>query len=794
MVETLDMLKTCGAMIKHSEGKKEMVVNCRNCIYGASVSDYPQCMARTLDKLVEHPDVDGIVLEEFYERLYNENQTNMLKEVSKVLARLQSEKIWAPSHLGGEGCDKYLAERTDFMTNFVHNLLRTDPVGAYFSLKQEVDKERVRYQQGDVEYQKCSQEYLKTVMEIKKLLEATTLIKRANVLITRLHKVPTGRTIYRSIFESAIKPTFIKTRLETGAPKGVELVDSYMLGDSEVEIYKHPEKLEYMYYLYPPEYSLGPDQYFLLNKTKEVVSEKKVEGVEFEDPTETRRYFERIYEGTLSDLAEQNGIKLKYKDIQKLAKIVARYTVGFGLLETVLSDEKVTDVYIDAPIGSHPVYLVHGDYGQCATNIIYTIDEARSMISKFRAISGRPFDESHPVLDMDLDVLSSRICVIGKPLSPSGISLTFRRHKDTPWTLPQFIDVKMINSLGAGLLSFFIDAQSSTIVTGSRGSGKTSFMNALILEIPQNLRILTQEDTLELPVAYMKGLGFNIQRLKTRSAIVASQTEAEVAPEEALRTALRLGDSVLIVGEVRSKEAKVLYEAMRIGAVGNVVMGTIHGESAYSVWDRIVNDLDVPTTSFKATDLVVVCAPIRFKGSLAKHRRVIQMTEVKKHWEHDPYLENGFEDIMMYTAKTDDWELNKLYMDEKIYETTKESEIFEKIMRMRGISFDEIWNEIHLRAKTKSYLLDVKNKYELPILLESKYTVPIHNQMQLIADKAKTEEKKIDYEGIYKKWKTWVDERYVKSLVARKAKMEEIKAKRKAQAKARRRAVKVSKK
>jgi archaeal flagellar protein FlaI len=43
---------------------------------------------------------------------------------------------------------------------------------------------------------------------------------------------------------------------------------------------------------------------------------------------------------------------------------------------------------------------------------------------------------------------------------------------------------------------------------------------------------------------------------------------------------------------------------MRVGAAGNVVIGTIHADSAYSVWDRVVNDLGVPTTSFKATDLL----------------------------------------------------------------------------------------------------------------------------------------------------------------------------------------------
>ncbi|MBN2518058.1 MAG: hypothetical protein JXB14_04390, partial [Candidatus Altiarchaeota archaeon] len=387
MVETIDVLKTCGAMIKHMEGKKEMVVNCRNCIYGASVADYPQCMARTLDKLIEHPDVDSINFEEFYERIYTDKQTNLLKEVAQVLARLKSEHVWSPSHLGGDECSDYLTERSDYVTSLIHDRLRTDPIAGYFNLKETIERERSKAAQAGEEYRKCAIPYLKTLEEIKGLLESTTLIRQAMTIIFKLHKVPKGREIYKTIFESPIKPSFIRSRLETGAPKGVELVDSYKVLDAEVEIYRHPEKIEYLYYLYPPEYSLPPDQYFLLNKTKEIVSEQKIEGVEFEDPAETRRYFERIYEGTIADLAEQNKISIGYAEVQKLAKIVARYTVGFGLMEVVLSDNKVTDVYIDAPIGRYSVYLVHADYEQCETNIVYTIDEARSMISKFRAVS-----------------------------------------------------------------------------------------------------------------------------------------------------------------------------------------------------------------------------------------------------------------------------------------------------------------------------------------------------------------------------------------------------------------------
>ena len=50
------------------------------------------------------------------------------------------------------------------------------------------------------------------------------------------------------------------------------------------------------------------------------------------------------------------------------------------------------------------------------------------------------------------------------------------------------------------MLSFFVDAQASMLIVGSRGSGKTSMLQAMMLEIPQNLRIIVQEDTQEIPV------------------------------------------------------------------------------------------------------------------------------------------------------------------------------------------------------------------------------------------------------------------------------------------------------
>jgi type IV secretory pathway ATPase VirB11/archaellum biosynthesis ATPase len=388
--------------------------------------------------------------------------------------------------------------------------------------------------------------------------------------------------------------------------------------------------------------------------------------------------------------------------------------------------------------------------------VIYSLDEARSIVSRFRALSGRPFDEAHPILDFDLPDLQTRVAVIGKPLALDGTAFALRLHKQTPWTLPQFIDAGMFDSLAGGLFSFLVDAQASMLIVGSRGSGKTSMLQAMMLEIPQNLRIIVQEDTQELPVPAMRKFGFSIQRLKTRSPLgVASETE--ISAEDALRVALRLGDSVLIVGEVRSLEARALYEAMRVGAVGNVVMGTIHGESAYSIWDRVVNDLGVPTTSFKATDFALVSAPIRFRGSLRRERRVIELTEVLKNWNKDPLEEKGFVNWMSFDANKDRLE----FFEDKL----KESDWLKRIQRNRGLTFDDVWNEVIARGAAKQYLVDVKRKLDLPQLLEASATVPSNTKYLLLEEHQRDENGRVDHKKLLEEWKTWVNNSLVKDLL-----------------------------
>jgi type IV secretory pathway ATPase VirB11/archaellum biosynthesis ATPase len=142
-------------------------------------------------------------------------------------------------------------------------------------------------------------------------------------------------------------------------------------------------------------------------------------------------------------------------------------------------------------------------------------------------------------------------------------------------------------------------------------------------EIPVDVRTVAIEHTPELPISELQSAGRDVQALR-----VTTGDGASIEATEALRTALRLGDGALVVGEVRGEEAQVLYEAMRVGAADGTVLGTIHGGGGESVKERVVTDLDVPESAFADTDLVVTLEAHEEEGS--RQRRVASIEAVHR--------------------------------------------------------------------------------------------------------------------------------------------------------------------
>jgi len=716
-----------------------------------SLEDSAACMAYTFDILSEVGTVTKIVFSQKRDYEYDFVQTQMLVEIVKLYNRIVKQNIIQYHRLSIPGCNRCANIRYTQLQNIIFRLLKSDPLGAYVELKRIHRRETIKLQKVvDEKCIPCEQNFISLLNYLIRQLEKTRLITVAKPYLAG-YKIG-DRSVYKRIFHPTIKPDFMYTKLMATFPAEGEEIDSYNIEGTEVTIFRIPETIQALYHIIPPEFKLSEEKYELLDLARKIMAEHRPKKSEFVDPERMRQVFTHVGSDLLEELASYRNIRLREKEHQELTEILVRYTVGFGLIEILLQDEKIQDITINSPMGHIPIFIVHSEFDECRTNIVPTISEAESWASKLRMISGRPLDEANPVLDTELIIpkARARVAVVTSPLNPTGIAYAFRRHRDRPWTLPLFINNRMITPLAAGILSFIIDGSRSILVAGTRSAGKTSLLGSLLVELMRKFRVITIEDTLELPTAALREMGYNIQSMKVGAAM--SKGTAEVSADEGIRTTLRMGDSCLIVGEVRAQEARALYEAMRIGAMANVVAGTIHGDSPYGVFDRVVNDLMVPKTSFKATDIIIVANPIRSADGLHRWRRVTQITEVRKFWEDDPLREGGFSDLMKYDSKTDALEPSKDLIN-------GDSDVLKAIagnVKEWAGNWDAVWDNVLLRAKIKETLVETSKITGMPELLEAKFVITANDEFHRISDMVREEVGSLDSKRIFTEWNNWL--------------------------------------
>ncbi|MFH1972832.1 MAG: type II/IV secretion system ATPase subunit [archaeon] len=743
------------------EGEDEVLtLNYEDKTYSPSIEDNPIVMMDAIDKLIENPSITRLV---FYQRRnynYDYNQTKLLAEIAKLyIYYIKNQRVMTPIAMGlPNDSQQVLAQRFEILRYTLFTLLKTDPLGAYVELKRQIRMENINLKRVLTNNEKDSiRTFINILTKIYESLDSTALVNKTRDQLAGYNLG--DRTLYKSLFKPTITPDFMYTKIMSSPPLEGEQLEIYKINNqTDVTIFNVKEDIKKLYHIHPPEFKLTEDKYALIEMAKSVLSEHKPREEEFLDPEKMRNTFSNIGKDLLRDLANQQGLDLSQEELEELSEILVRHTIGFGVLELILQDKNVQDVTINAPPGQSPMFVLHQEHDECFSNIHPSKSDYESWATKFRLLSGRPLDEANPILDTELVLPHgrSRVSIITKPLNPFGYAYSFRRHRDTPWTLPLFIKVGMISPLAAGLLSFCIDGSRTHLIAGTRSSGKTSLLGALLLEILRRYRILTVEDTLELPTSALRKLGYNIQPLKVRSALLKGGSELEAS--EGIRASLRMGDSALIVGEIRSGEALALYEAMRIGALANVVAGTIHGDSPYGVFDRVVNDLKVPRTSFKATDIMVICNPIRSADGLHKWRRVTSITEVRKTWEEDPLRERGFVDLMKYNSKTDMLEPTPDLIN-------GESEVLKSIganVKEWVGDWDSIWENVQLRADLKKMLVDYAENTKKPHILEAPFATDANDMQHRISDIVKEEVGSLDPKMIKDKWEDWLKERLKK--------------------------------
>jgi type IV secretory pathway ATPase VirB11/archaellum biosynthesis ATPase len=417
---------------------------------------------------------------------------------------------------------------------------------------------------------------------------------------TGLSEATTGLAGYDEALRAHTGPPIAQARVAARPPPGARLVETRELPSGATAATYETDRGR-TYHLRPQFRSLSSDALETLDLAATALADGRVAG---------------------GERGPGRAVRLVATDddpVERLAAVLGRHTRGHGVLGDLFVDPRVTDVFVTPPVRENPVRVTL-DGRRVPTNVRLTRRGVATLASRFRRASGRGFSRASPTLDAAFDAADGRRIRVAGVTDPAsdGLGFAFRVHDGVPLTLPGLVENGTLPARAAALLSVAVERAASLLVAGARGAGKTTLLGSLLWELPAATRTVLVEDTPELPAAALRDAGRDVQRLRVDTGGGGSA----LTPTEALRTALRLGDGALVVGEVRGREAETLYEAMRVGASSEAVLGTIHGDGADAVRERVVTDLGVPASSFAATDLVVTV-------SNGERRRVTALEELR---------------------------------------------------------------------------------------------------------------------------------------------------------------------
>lgn len=248
---------------------------------------------------------------------------------------------------------------------------------------------------------------------------------------------------------------------------------------------------------------------------------------------------------------------------------------GFGLLDSIINDDNITEVMIN---GIDDIFIEKSGKLKRLDKAFESDRKLEDIIQKIVGLSGREVNQASPIVDTRLPD-GSRVNVVLPPISLSGPVITIRKFSKDPMTIEKLIGYGSLTQDIADMLEILVKAKYNIFICGGTGSGKTTFLNALSNFIPKDERIITIEDSAELQIVNVD----NIVRLETRNANNAGV--GAVTIKDLIKSSLRMRPERIVVGEVRGAEALDMLQAMNTGHDGSLSTG--HANSTHDMLSRL---------------------------------------------------------------------------------------------------------------------------------------------------------------------------------------------------------------
>lgn len=294
---------------------------------------------------------------------------------------------------------------------------------------------------------------------------------------------------------------------------------------------------------------------------------------------------------------------------------------GFGLLDSIISDDSITEVMINGP---EKIFIEKKGRLTRLDKKFESQRKLEDVIQRIVGLAGREVNQANPICDTRLPD-GSRVNVVLPPIALCGPTITIRKFSKEPMTINKLIEYGSITQEIADKLELLVKAKYNIFISGGTGSGKTTFLNALSNFIPKDERIITIEDSAELQIAGID----NLVSLETRNANASGA--GQITIRDLIKSSLRMRPERIIVGECRGVEALDMLQAMNTGHDGSLSTG--HANSTEDMLSRletmVLQGADgLPIEAIKqqiasAVDIIIHLSRLRDKS-----RKTMAITEV----------------------------------------------------------------------------------------------------------------------------------------------------------------------
>ncbi|MBW6442795.1 type II/IV secretion system ATPase subunit [Patescibacteria group bacterium] len=384
----------------------------------------------------------------------------------------------------------------------------------------------------------------------------------------------------------------------------------------------------------------------------------------------------------LKIIAFELGINMSYDTYRKIYYYLVRDFIGFNEADPLLKDYFVEDIECNG--ADSPIYIVHRVFRSLKTSVIFTdMNRLESFVEKLAQRSGKHISYAMPILDGSLPDGSRVNATYTKDISSRGPTFTIRKFTKTPWTPPQLISFRTLSPEMLAFLWILVEYKMNILIAGGTSSGKTTLLNAIAFFIPPEARVVSIEDTREL----------NLPRENWLPSVVRGATGSgnlgEIDLFTLLKSSFRQNPDYVIVGEVRGKEAYVLFQGM---ASGHSSISTIHADSV----DTVIKRLETPPIELSPTLLNVLDCVCFMTHAIIKKQETRRLKEIVE-------IINITPEGIAVTNTPLIWNP----ADDNFY-FKKNSKIFEKISKRSGASMQELMIEFRRRTQMMYKLYQAK--------------------------------------------------------------------------------------